>query len=129
MATPSSRASTSATSRPPRTTVRCRCTSSSGGAEGSVADSLLDRLAPDDRTRLLAAARRRRFRKGDTLFHEGDPGDALHLVEKGHVAIQTTTLLGDVATLNVLGPGDVFGEQALIAPEAVRTASAVALEA
>jgi CRP/FNR family transcriptional regulator, cyclic AMP receptor protein len=72
--------------------------------------------------------RRRRFKRGEVLFHEGDPGDTLHLIEKGHVAIRSTTPLGDVATFAVLGPGDVFGDQALLTSSAKRTASAVALE-
>ncbi len=71
---------------------------------------------------------RRRFRRSDTLFHEGDPGDTLHIIEKGHVAIRTTTGSGDVATLVVLGPAAMFGEQALVGPDARRTASAVALD-
>lgn len=90
---------------------------------------LLDRLSDDDRRALLAAAPRRRYAKGEVLFHEGDPGDTLHLVEKGHVAIRVTTALGDVATLTVLGPGVAFGEQALLTEPGRRTASAVALDA
>lgn len=90
---------------------------------------LLDQLSAEDRRALLATMHRRRFRRGDSLFHEGDPGDTLHIVEKGHVAIRTTTAVGDVATLAVLGPPAMFGEQALVGPDARRTASAVALDA
>ena len=71
---------------------------------------------------------RRRYRKGDTLFHEGDPGNSLHMLVKGFVAIRTTTFKGDTATLAVLGPGDFFGEQALISVGAIRSASAVAID-
>jgi len=84
---------------------------------------------PDDQRQLvLRAATRRRFRKGDTLFHEGDPGDSLHLLEKGFVAVRVTTRRGDVVTLDVYGPGDSVGEMALVLPAARRTASVVALE-
>jgi CRP/FNR family cyclic AMP-dependent transcriptional regulator len=89
---------------------------------------LLDQLNPDARRALLSKMVRRTFRKADTLFHEGDPGDTLHVIEKGHVAIRTSTRGGDIATLNVLGPGSSFGEQALLSAEAIRTASAVALD-
>src|SRR6266508_4700149 len=89
---------------------------------------LLQALAPDERRAVLSRMTRRSFRKGDTLVHEGDPGDSLHLIEKGCVAIRPSTPNGDVVTLVVLGPGACFGEQALIGPDAVRTASAVALE-
>ena len=89
---------------------------------------LLDQLSDDDRRALLARMTRRRYRRGDTLFHEGDPGDTLHVIDKGRVAIRTTTSLGDVATLTVLGPPSMFGEQALVSGDARRTASAVALD-
>jgi len=88
---------------------------------------LLAVLDDDDRRRVLSLARRRRFAKGEPLFHEGDPGDTLHLIAKGHIALRVTTPLGDTATLLVLGPGDHFGEMAVISP-APRNASAVALE-
>ncbi len=65
---------------------------------------------------LLSLSRRRRFRRGEVVFHEGDPGDALHLVDKGYLVVERTTPLGDVAALRALGPGEVFGELAVIAP-------------
>jgi CRP-like cAMP-binding protein len=89
---------------------------------------LLEVLGPEDSRTLLSRMARRRFRRNDTLFHEGDPGDTLHIIDKGHVAIRTTTSLGDVATLTVLGPGAIFGEQALLHDPGRRTASAVALD-
>ncbi|HEX9257935.1 MAG TPA: Crp/Fnr family transcriptional regulator [Acidimicrobiales bacterium] len=84
---------------------------------------------PDDQRQLvLRAATRRRFRKGDTLFYEGDLGDTLHLIEKGFVAVRVTTRRGDVVTLDVYGPGEAVGELALVLPAARRTACVVALE-
>ncbi len=76
---------------------------------------------------LRRRATRRRFKRGEVIFHEGDPGVALHIIDKGHVAIRQSTPAGDVLTLVVLGPGDAFGEQALLAG-GLRTASAVAVE-
>jgi CRP-like cAMP-binding protein len=49
------------------------------------------------------------------VFHEGDPGDSLHLVDSGMFAVQVSGPSGDSATINVLAPGDFFGELALIA--------------
>ncbi len=88
---------------------------------------LLATLSEDQRRGLLGLARRRRFTRNDFIFHEGDPGDTLHLLAKGRVGIRVTTPLGDCATLLVVGPGDFFGEMALVAP-APRNATAVALE-
>ncbi|MGZ4675366.1 MAG: Crp/Fnr family transcriptional regulator [Acidimicrobiia bacterium] len=88
---------------------------------------LLNVLAEDDRRELVRLARRRRFARGEVIFHEGDPGDALHLIAQGHVGIRTTTPLGDVAMLRVLRAGEFFGELALISPNP-RNATAVALD-
>lgn len=75
---------------------------------------LLDAVPEDVARSLLATARRRRFRRGETVFHEGDPGESLHLVDKGFLAVRVATPVGDVATVNVLGPGDSFGDLALV---------------
>ncbi len=62
------------------------------------------------------------------MFHEGDPGDTLHLIAKGHVAVRIATPLGDTALLRVLGAGDYFGELAVVAP-APRSATIICLDA
>ena len=96
---------------------------------GAVMESgLLGGLSADEQRAVVALMVRRTYRKDDTLFHEGDPGDSVLIVEKGRVAIRVSTPMGDVATLAILGRGDSFGEQALLDPSATRTASAVALE-
>jgi CRP-like cAMP-binding protein len=89
---------------------------------------LLRELSDGDKARLLAAGRRRRFSRREVVFHEGDPAESLHLVERGHVAVRTTTPLGDVATFSVVGPGGTFGELALLEDTSARSASVVALE-
>lgn len=91
---------------------------------------LLDSLSAADRAHLLSSARRRAFARGEVVFHEGDLGDSLHLVRTGRLAVQVFTTTGEAATLNVLRPGDFFGELALLRerPAPRRTASVVALE-
>ncbi|MGH7536871.1 MAG: Crp/Fnr family transcriptional regulator, partial [Gemmatimonadales bacterium] len=90
---------------------------------------MLSSLAEADRSELLSRTIRRRFARNETLFHAGDPGDSLHLVARGRVAVRVGTPLGDVATLTIVGPGDFFGELALLSGHDRRTASGVALEA
>jgi CRP-like cAMP-binding protein len=90
---------------------------------------LLRSLPEEDRRRVLAAARRRRFARREVLFHEGDPGDTLHLIDKGRVALRIATPLGDVATIAVLGRGDVVGEMAVLEEGGRRGATVIALEA
>ncbi|HEX3087720.1 MAG TPA: Crp/Fnr family transcriptional regulator [Ilumatobacteraceae bacterium] len=93
-----------------------------------VGGGLFGGLDDDARRALWALMRRRRFARGQVIFHEGDPGDTLHLIVKGHVSIKTSTPRGDQAILRVLGPDDVFGEFALISP-APRAATVTALDA
>jgi CRP/FNR family transcriptional regulator, cyclic AMP receptor protein len=88
----------------------------------------LTTLTAEQRDLLLAVAATRTFRRRETLFHAGDPGDAIFLIRSGHVAIRVDTEHGDNATLAVLGPGDSFGELALLSPEGRRSATATALE-
>jgi CRP-like cAMP-binding protein len=71
--------------------------------------------------------RRRRFARGEVIFHEGDPGDALHHIVKGHVSVRVSTPRGDQAILRVLGPEDVVGEFAVVSP-GPRAATVTALE-
>ena len=90
--------------------------------------SFLEGVPEDDRRRLLAATQRRRFGRREVLFHDGDPGDTVHLLDRGRVAVRITTPLGDVATLRVRGPGEVIGELALLDASSRRVATVVALE-
>ncbi len=90
---------------------------------------LFGSLSHDDRAMVTAKMVRRTFERSETLFHQGEPGDSVHIIERGCVAVRTSTPAGDEVTLAVLGVGDFFGEQALITDEARRTASVVALDA
>jgi CRP/FNR family transcriptional regulator, cyclic AMP receptor protein len=83
----------------------------------------------EDVRRLLAIARRRTFDRDEVVFHRGDPADCLHLIASGRFAVGITTPLGATALLGVRGPGDAFGELALVARgEGRRSATVSALE-
>src|SRR5687768_10565165 len=86
--------------------------------------------ALDDAARraLWARMRRRRFARGEVIFHQGDPAESIHLVVKGHVCVRASTPHGDRAILRVLGPDAVVGELAVVSP-APRAATVTALEA
>ena len=88
---------------------------------------LLDMLDDAEQREVLAAARRRRFKRNEVVFHDGDPGDTLHLVVEGHFAIRITTPLGDQAMLRVFGPADYFGELAMLSA-GPRCGSAISLD-
>src|SRR5262249_36917200 len=78
--------------------------------------------------RLLQVAPRRTFLRGDVGFHRAAPADSLHLIVKGRFAIRVMTPLADQATIAVRGPGDSFGEMALVGQKARRSATVEALE-
>jgi CRP-like cAMP-binding protein len=90
--------------------------------------ALLAGAPPEEVEELLSHGRRRRFSAGEVVFHAGDPADCVHFVRGGRFAVRITTEFGDVATLNVVGPGDSFGELALLTPDAPRSATVAALE-
>ena len=75
---------------------------------------------------LAASMRARRFKRGEVIFHIGDPGDALFVIVSGQVKISLPSDTGEEAILATLGPGDVFGELALL-DGAPRSASATAM--
>jgi NADH dehydrogenase FAD-containing subunit/CRP-like cAMP-binding protein len=55
------------------------------------------------------------FRRGDYVFRQGDPALNFYAVEKGEVEVIRTDRDGiGEALIAVLGPGDYFGEMALI---------------
>ncbi len=92
------------------------------------APSFFERLADADRDRVLQIGVRRRYKRGDYVFHAGDTGDRLYVIVTGRVSVQLVNGEGDTTILALLGPGDCFGELALLR-DGVRTASVVALEA
>jgi CRP/FNR family transcriptional regulator, cyclic AMP receptor protein len=90
---------------------------------------LLADVPSDELQQMLTIARRRPFDRGEVVFHEGDPADSLHLIVSGRFAVRIRTPLGDTTLLAIYGPGDAFGELALVAPPSHRSATVVALEA
>jgi CRP/FNR family transcriptional regulator len=65
------------------------------------------------------------YRNGAAIFHEGDPGDALHIVIEGGVRIVVASRKGEEATMALLGPGECVGDLALLDGRP-RSASAIA---
>lgn len=77
--------------------------------------------------RLVSVSTRRRFARHEVVFHRGDPADTLHLILRGRFAARYDTEMGDRMIVAVHGPGDAFGELALV-ESAPRAATVYALE-
>ncbi len=89
---------------------------------------LLRGLAPAIQERIVALATQRSYRRGALVFRQGDPGDALFAVVTGRIRISTGSAAGREIFLNIMAPGDSFGEIAAL-DGGPRTATATAMEA
>lgn len=63
---------------------------------------------------LLACAEKAKFADGETVFTEGDDGQAVYVVVAGTAEVLKTGPTGHRALLAMMLPGDSFGEMALI---------------
>jgi CRP-like cAMP-binding protein len=82
-------------------------------------------LSPAERERLGSLLRPHRYTRGQVIFLEGDEGAALCLIAEGRVRIQLTGADGREVVINLYGPGEIFGEMALLDGEP-RSADAIA---
>jgi len=89
---------------------------------------LFKQLKPETLEDIRRQLRTRKLTKGELLFSPGDTSDSMYVVDKGRIRIWTVSAAGAEVTLNVLGPGAVFGEIGLL-DRSERTAGASALDA
>lgn len=84
-------------------------------------------LPEEEIAALSEQVRLRQYRAGATIFYADDPGTSLHIIQRGRVKLVLSSTEGREMTVDILGPGDFFGELALI-DGGPRSATAVALE-
>src|SRR6187397_142012 len=89
---------------------------------------LFEGIPGEDVRAVLALARRSTYRRGEVVFHPHDPADSLHLVVKGRFDVRIGTPVGDTVALGIRGPGETFGELAVMTA-GERSATVTALEA
>ncbi|BAM86536.1 Crp/FNR family transcriptional regulator [Bradyrhizobium oligotrophicum S58] len=84
-------------------------------------------LGADELQRLATLCHTQHLSAGEVLFQKGDAGNALFGVRRGQIRIETGATDGSRLTLNFMGPGDLFGEVAVLDGQE-RTADATAGE-
>jgi len=77
-------------------------------ARGSQPD-LFGKLSEEERARVIARGRRRRFLRGEAVFHQGNQHDGIFLIEEGLVRVFYTAASGREITLAYWMPGNFVG--------------------
>ncbi len=90
-----------------------------------MAESILRELTTADFARIKSLATRQNYKKGEIIFSEGDEADYIYFIEAGRVSISIRKFTSQ-DEMAVLGPGECFGEMAVLYKEK-RTASVVAI--
>ncbi len=84
-------------------------------------------LTRDEIDYLSSKGIQKRFPKNSVLISEGDESDALFVLLSGKVKIYASDDYGKEVVINIQGPGELFGEIAMIG-ETPRSASVMAIE-
>jgi CRP-like cAMP-binding protein len=85
-----------------------------GRREALLGSQLFAAMQPAELDEILKFASERRVRRGQTIFQRGDNGSSMMAVLRGRVRISTISSDGKELTLNVINPGEIFGELALL---------------
>lgn len=75
---------------------------------------LFEAMKPDELDEVLKLSSERRVPRGASLFQKGDAGSSMMAVLAGRVRVSSVSAEGKEITLNVINPGEVFGEIALL---------------
>lgn len=92
-----------------------------------LASPFFQHLSAEELDEILGFAVERRVPKGTVIFSKGDPGTSMMSVLAGRVRASSVSADGKEVTLNVIGPGEFFGEIALLDGKP-RSADATAAE-
>ena len=108
--------------RPSRLRYPCHDGAAIRGLEGAPMDKaaylrnvpIFCMLEPKHLTLLADMAHRQHYRKGQTIFYQGDPGNAMYLLLAGSVKLSLPSETGSEVLVAVLHPGEHFGELAVL---------------
>ena len=86
---------------------------------------LFAELEDDELGKIARLLKEFKVAENDLIFNQGEPGDALYIVLQGRVRIATTDNFGRERVLAFYGPGEFFGDMAVLTG-APRSATATA---
>ena len=69
---------------------------------------LFKKLTPAQRQRLASVSREKKYAKGETVFREGEPADAVCIVKEGRVHLMKFLDSGEASTTCVMTSGETF---------------------
>lgn len=78
---------------------------------------LFDSLDPRQKALILSRSHHRTVEKGDFLYHPGDAGNRLYIINSGEVKISKLSPAGKEQILHILGAREILGEHALFSSE------------
>ncbi|MDD5093849.1 MAG: Crp/Fnr family transcriptional regulator [Dehalococcoidia bacterium] len=84
-------------------------------------------LSPDQLAELATKLTTRDYRRGEVIFHQGDPGSVLYIIKTGQVKISANSADGGEVILAILTDDDIFGELSLL-DGGDRSATATAMQ-
>jgi CRP/FNR family cyclic AMP-dependent transcriptional regulator len=90
-------------------------------------DTFAVRLSATDRADLLKLGGIRKFARGEHLMHQGEPGDRVLILLRGHAKATIVDDRGHEMILRFVGPGDVLGELSFARAEP-RSSNVIAIE-
>lgn len=90
-------------------------------------ESLFPLLTGDEIDYLASKGVHKRYSKSSVLISEGDDSDSLYILLEGRVKIFAGDESGKEVVINIQGPGEIFGEVAMIGKRP-RSASVMAIE-
>jgi CRP/FNR family transcriptional regulator, cyclic AMP receptor protein len=82
--------------------------------EALLGSQLFAAMQPAELDEILKFASERRVRRGQTIFQRGDNASSMMAVLRGRVRVSTVSSEGKELTVNVINPGEIFGELALL---------------
>lgn len=88
---------------------------------------LFSELTDQELSLLAASGRRQKLPDKNVIFQEGDSGEVLFIILSGKVKVLLTGKNGQEFILSHLGPGNFFGEMAIL-ESAPRSASVITVE-